>query len=114
MSTNTLSDKTRIGDTNWADLKESAMQSDYQKFMWFVRLADKDKKLLKELIEAQKAQGNMNGLQEGTFKTIHEVRKIPVTSQKLKCMCIAEGMLFIGQYDGKIQMFDARSLEEIA
>ena len=29
-------------------------------------------------------------------KTKQDFKKIPVTSQNLKCLCVAEGMLFVG------------------
>ena len=37
-----------------------------------------------------------------------------MTSQNLKCLCVAEDMLFIGQNDGKILMHNAMTLDKIA
>ena len=58
-----LSDNTQISGATWGELKEKAMQSKYFETSLFVKfLKPHEKTLLRQCIEAQKAQGNMHPL----------------------------------------------------
>ena len=57
-----LCDQTYVGETQWKDLKHKALNMFYQKTKPFLKLTDSDKKLVRALIAAQLAQGDLDEL----------------------------------------------------
>ena len=57
-----LCDQTYVGETQWKDLKQKALNMFYQKTTPFLKLTDSDKKLVRALIAAQLAQGDLDEL----------------------------------------------------
>ena len=49
-----LTDETKVGSSAWKNLKEQAMDEDYENTEWFDKLKPDDKDLLEALIFAQK------------------------------------------------------------
>ena len=47
-----LSDKSKVGDYTWDQLKRDAFKKGYKLAEWYKNLNDSDKKLLSNLIEA--------------------------------------------------------------
>ena len=59
----TLSDETRVVNNPWGSLKEMAMKNDLHEQGWYKNLVLKDRDVVERLVDAQKAQGNMDPLQ---------------------------------------------------
>ena len=59
----TLSEETRVVNNPWSSLKEMAMKNDLHEQGWYKNLVLKDRELVERLVDAQKAQGNMEPLQ---------------------------------------------------
>ena len=64
---NILSDETKVAGHTWANLKEKAMEPNYQKQRWYLAYTKEEREKLEQLIAAQRAQGDMNELQPSRF-----------------------------------------------
>lgn len=64
-----LSDYTMIGKESWASLKEEAMKDYFKTQPMYHRMSANNKILLQQLKDAQKAQGDMEALQAGSYNT---------------------------------------------
>ena len=62
MMNDLLSDQTSVQGSSWSTLKHFAMMPDYQTSSWFCTYTQEEQKTVQRLVEAQKAQGNMNEL----------------------------------------------------
>ena len=70
-----LSDKTRIANTYWKQLKATAMGENYQREEWFGDLNKNEKKLLEDLRVAQFNQGDMEKLKVQQDKNLTNDQK---------------------------------------
>ena len=57
-----LNDDTIVGDQTWNQLKQAAMQPDYETTPAFTAFQGAEKKLVLKLIDAQRSQGDLNVL----------------------------------------------------
>lgn len=59
-----LSDQTPIRTSTWRELRQYAMNVDYTKLSWFIKLSADEKQLVSALIKAQVVQGDMLPLRQ--------------------------------------------------